>query len=99
MTWADSTFILHAAIQSGIDIMIPFNVTGSSTAKRIKLIIACDQCGCASLEPFNRFHGHYELVCRECAHTVNLKAKENRLLIEELAQLCARIDAARERKH
>jgi hypothetical protein len=80
-------------------IMIPIKVIGSPTAKRIKLIVACDQCGCASLEPFIRFHGHYEMVCRECAHTVNLKAKENRLLIEELAQLCARIDASLERKH
>jgi len=79
--------------------MTPLNVIASPTAKRIKLVVACDQCGYHSLEPFTRFHGRYEMVCRECAHTVNLKAKENRLVVEELAHLCAKIDASLERKH
>ena len=79
--------------------MIPLNLIDSPTARRIKLVVACDQCGCRSLESFTRFHGRYIMVCRECAHTINLKAKENRSVIEELAHLCAKIDASLGRKH
>ena len=79
--------------------MIPIDVIHSPTAKRIKLVVACDQCGYKSLEPFTRFHGRYEMVCRECAPTVNLKAKENRFVIEALARLCTEIDVSLERKH
>jgi hypothetical protein len=73
--------------------MIPINVIDSPTAKRIKLTITCDQCGCKSLETLTRFHGHYMVVCRECSHTVHLKTKENRIAIEELTKACAKIDA------
>ena len=34
------------------------------------------------------------VVCRECAGVVNLKAKENRTILEELVTICAKIDAA-----
>lgn len=74
--------------------MIPINVIDSPTAKRIKLVVACDHCGHKSLEPLSRFHGRYMVVCRECASVVNLKVKENRIVIEELVKLCAKIDSA-----
>ena len=73
--------------------MIPINVIDSPTAKRVRLTVACDQCGCNSLETLTRFHGRYMVVCRECSHTVNLKTKENRIVIEELVKTCAKIDA------
>ncbi|HKD46064.1 MAG TPA: hypothetical protein VKB67_00090 [Rhizomicrobium sp.] len=74
--------------------MILATVNDSTTAKRIKLIVACDHCGHNSLEALTRFHGRYMVVCRECASIVNLKAKENRIVIEELVKLCAKIDAS-----
>ena len=74
--------------------MIPINVANSPTAHRIKLTVACDHCGHNSLETLSRFHARYMIVCRECGSLVNLKAKENRIAIEELLGLCAKIDAS-----
>ena len=81
--------------------MIPINVVDSPTARRVRLTVACDQCGCKSLETLTRFHGHYMVVCRECSHTVHLKTKENRIAIEELVKACAKIDAmlGKKQKH
>ena len=74
--------------------MITIDVASSPTAHRIKLTVACDHCGHNSLETLSRFHGHHMVVCRECGSVVNLKAKENRIVIEELLGLCAKIDAS-----
>ena len=74
--------------------MIPINMANSPTAHRIKLVLTCDHCGHKSTETLTRFHGHQMVVCRECAGVVNLKAKENRLVLEELVAICAKIDAA-----
>ncbi len=74
--------------------MIPLDVGHSPTASRIKLVVACDHCGHKSTEPLSRFHGRTMLVCRECASVVNLQAQTNRLVLEELAKLCGKMDAA-----
>ena len=74
--------------------MIPIDVSTSPTASRIKLVVTCDHCGHKSTETLSRFHGRYMVVCRECASVVNLKMKENRIILEELVQLCAKIDSA-----
>lgn len=74
--------------------MIPLDVGNSPTAKRIKLVVACDHCGHRSTEPLSRFHGRTMVVCRECASVVNLKTRDNRLVLEELAKLCGKMDAA-----
>lgn len=74
--------------------MVPTNVANSPTAHRIRLTLTCDHCGHNSLETLNRFHGRYMIVCRECASVVNVKAKENRMVIEALLDLCGKIDAS-----
>lgn len=74
--------------------MIPLDVGNSPTASRIKLVVACDHCGHKSTETLSRFHGRYMIVCRECAGVVNLNAKSNRLVLEELVKLCGKVDAA-----
>ena len=74
--------------------MVPVNVASSPTAHRIKLTVTCDHCGHNSLETLSRFHGRYMIVCRECAGVVNLKAKENRIVLEALLDLCAKVDAS-----
>jgi hypothetical protein len=74
--------------------MIPINVSNSPTASRIKLVVTCNHCGHKSTETLSRFHGRYMVVCRECASVVDLKAKENRIFLEKLAQVVAEIDAA-----
>lgn len=79
--------------------MFPINVVNSPTAKRIKVIISCDHCGHQSLEPLSRFHGRYYASCRECLTPFDLKAKENRVVIEKLVKLCATTDAALKSGH
>ena len=74
--------------------MIPINVANSPTAKRVKLIFRCVKCGHESLESLSRFHGRYRIACPECGTSADLKANENRIIIEELVELCAKTDAA-----
>jgi hypothetical protein len=74
--------------------MAHITVIESPTAKRIKLVVPCDQCGHNTLEPLTHFHGDYMVVCKGCSSVVNLRAKENKIVIEELIKLCAKMDSA-----
>jgi transcription elongation factor Elf1 len=67
----------------------------SASAKFIMLVFSCPdpECGHESVEPLSRFHGRYALSCRECGASIDLTTKKHRVILEELAELCARADA------
>lgn len=75
--------------------MFPINVADSATATRLSLILCCPnpECRHESNESFVRLHGRYMLACRECDTTIDLKAKEYRVILDELVEFCRRTDA------
>ena len=83
------------AIYLGGFCMIPANIADSLSAKRLLLVFQCPdtKCGHESFEPLSRFHGRYFVSCRECGASIDLKAKENRVVIEEAIERCLRADA------
>ncbi len=83
------------ATQLGNFQMIPINVSNSPTAKRLLLVFRCPdpECRHESFEPISRFHGRYFVSCRECGTSIDLKAKENRVIIEEAVKFCTTADA------
>jgi hypothetical protein len=75
-------------------VMLPINTNDSPTAARIHLGLSCKKCGKQVSEPLTRFHGRYRIACPECLEVIDLRAPENRILIEKLVALCRSQDAA-----
>lgn len=73
--------------------MLPINVKRSQSAARIGVRVSCKKCGHESIELLTRFHGRYYIVCRSCLGRIDLKLKENRIILERLAQYAAELDA------
>ncbi len=96
MTLPPFAVILGIAKDLGSQIMIPINVAESPTARRLMLVFSCPdpECGHESLEPLSRFHARYKMGCGECGAPIDLKAKENRIILEKLVEFCARTDAS-----
>jgi len=73
--------------------MATMKVSQSHAANRVWLVVHCTYCGHECLEPLNRLQSQNRIVCRECATPFELKAKDNKIFIEKLVEVCASIDA------
>jgi hypothetical protein len=65
-----------------------------TTAERTALLITCTACGQATEKPVAWLIAVDDMTCMPCGRPIDLKSANNRTLIQETADNCARIDAA-----
>ena len=65
-----------------------------STAERTWVYVTCESCKQATQKSVAWLAVHDALACSVCGHIIDLKNANNRLLIQETADNCARIDVA-----
>jgi hypothetical protein len=64
------------------------------SSKQVRLAVRCSSCGKTTDESLARLNVSNSIPCIHCGKGIDLQGPENGILIQELAQACARIDAA-----
>lgn len=63
-------------------------------AERTRLMIRCERCNNGTEKYVAWLALEHTLACGTCGNAIDLKTTDNRLLIKETDDNCARIDAA-----